>query len=159
MDNQQVVVDGSAPVVPAPEPRVTVGGDPEGGWLVDVHDGVHAGVYSPDAVDADEAKAKALDMHATVVANIQPSDGLGAFPPFPPFPPASLASMFDGVTAEWREFMKWARTKLEDHGDLITQAHDRLDAHEADIKDVQALATAPPPPPVEHQEGEGDQQG
>ena len=34
------------------EPTVTVSGNSDGGWIVDVHDGVNHGVYSPEAADA-----------------------------------------------------------------------------------------------------------
>jgi len=44
-------------------PRVTVGGDAAGGWLVDIHDGEKNVVYSPEAATAEEAEAKARAAH------------------------------------------------------------------------------------------------
>ena len=44
--------------------RLSVGGDAEGGYLVDVHDGDRQGVYSPTAKTAAEAIQKALKEHA-----------------------------------------------------------------------------------------------
>ncbi len=35
--------------------RLSAGGDAEGGWLVDVHDGVKHGVYRPEGVTSDAA--------------------------------------------------------------------------------------------------------
>ena len=46
------------------DPRVIVDGDAEKGWIVDIHDGVNHGVYSPEASDAEAAKAEALALHA-----------------------------------------------------------------------------------------------
>lgn len=43
--------------------RVSVGGDPTGGWMVDIHDGENHGVYSPEAADAEEAERLARDAH------------------------------------------------------------------------------------------------
>lgn len=43
--------------------RTDVGGDPVGGWLVDIHDGDNHGVYSPTAATAVEALTAALEMH------------------------------------------------------------------------------------------------
>lgn len=43
--------------------RISVGGDAEGGWLIDVHDGVNHAVYSPSAKNAEEAEKLALDAH------------------------------------------------------------------------------------------------
>ena len=44
--------------------RITVGGDPAGGYLVDIHDGERHGVYSPTGVDTDiDALRAALQQH------------------------------------------------------------------------------------------------
>lgn len=44
--------------------RVTVTGDAEHGWIVDIHDGDHQGVYSPEgAADAEAAAKTAMDAH------------------------------------------------------------------------------------------------
>ena len=50
---------------------VTVDGDAEGGWIVQVYDGKRHATYSPNAATADEAKQMALDAHAAAqpVAN------------------------------------------------------------------------------------------
>jgi hypothetical protein len=45
------------------EPRITAGGDVDGGWLVDIHDGDRHGVYRPEAETAEEAREKALAEH------------------------------------------------------------------------------------------------
>lgn len=44
--------------------RITVGGDPVGGWLVDIHDGERNAAYSPEAQTAKEAHEKAWAAHA-----------------------------------------------------------------------------------------------
>lgn len=69
--------------------RVTVGGDPEGGWLVDIHDGTEWGVYHPEAADAETAKAAALKAHCEaypyqIVEPIEPVVALVS--PIPPIP-------------------------------------------------------------------------
>jgi hypothetical protein len=43
--------------------QVTIGGNARGGWLVDVHDGVNSGVYSPRASNDETAREKAIGMH------------------------------------------------------------------------------------------------
>jgi hypothetical protein len=43
--------------------RISVGGDSEGGWLVDIHDGTNAAVYSPEGADAEAAKSAAVSAH------------------------------------------------------------------------------------------------
>lgn len=44
-------------------PTVTVSGDAEHGWIVDVHDGDKHGVYYPKGKDAEEAEENALKAH------------------------------------------------------------------------------------------------
>jgi hypothetical protein len=44
-------------------PRVIAGGDHLGGWLIDIHDGVNQGVYSPVTADVDSATAAAWSEH------------------------------------------------------------------------------------------------
>lgn len=51
------------------EPTVTVDGNAAGGWHVSVHDGNTFANYSPEAATAEEAKEKALAMHASAVAS------------------------------------------------------------------------------------------
>jgi hypothetical protein len=46
------------------ETRISVNGDAEAGWIVDVHDGDRQGVYSPDGKTAAEAITAALKEHA-----------------------------------------------------------------------------------------------
>lgn len=43
--------------------RVIPGGDPEGGWLIDVHDGENSAVYNPTGATMDAAVAAALADH------------------------------------------------------------------------------------------------
>lgn len=43
--------------------NISVGGDPEGGYLVDVHDGDKRGVYRPQAGDDHAAFASAVKEH------------------------------------------------------------------------------------------------
>lgn len=45
------------------EPSVSVSGDAEGGWIVDVHDGDKHGVYSPKGKTIEEVKEAALKEH------------------------------------------------------------------------------------------------
>jgi hypothetical protein len=51
-----------------------VSGTAEGGWIVEIHDGVRFGTYSPSAATADEALAKGREIHAnpTVADQLQP---------------------------------------------------------------------------------------
>lgn len=44
--------------------RLTVGGNVEGGWMVDIHDGTVNGLYRPEASTGEEAGIKALLQHA-----------------------------------------------------------------------------------------------
>lgn len=44
-------------------PTVTVSGDAEHGWIVDVHDGDKHGVYYPKGKDAEEVEDAALKAH------------------------------------------------------------------------------------------------
>lgn len=46
-----------------PELRVSVSGDPDGGWIVDVHDGDRHGVYHPRGVDLIQAMMAGLREH------------------------------------------------------------------------------------------------
>jgi len=55
-------------------PKITVSGNAEGGWHVEIHDGDNFGSYSPEAATADEASAKALAEHA---AKFPPPAGAG----------------------------------------------------------------------------------
>lgn len=43
--------------------KITVDGDAKGGWIVGVHDGDNHDSYSPEAESAEEAAAKAAQMH------------------------------------------------------------------------------------------------
>lgn len=44
--------------------NITVGGDAEGGYMVDIHDGARSGTYSPAGVDTDvDALVEALKLH------------------------------------------------------------------------------------------------
>ena len=52
-------------------PRVIVGGDAHGGWLIDIHDGEHHGVYSPAAGDEAAALAAAWDEHNARFARLK----------------------------------------------------------------------------------------
>lgn len=54
--------------------RVTVGGDPEGGWLVDIHDGENSQVYNPAGKTADDAVASALKDHREAFKNASKED-------------------------------------------------------------------------------------
>ena len=57
--------------------RVLVSGDATGGWIVEVHDGVHSDVYFPNADDAAGAEAAARAEHTArffSAATPQPSD-------------------------------------------------------------------------------------
>lgn len=44
-------------------PRIEIGGDPEGGWLIDIHDGVNHAVYRPNGKKDTEAVAAAVKEH------------------------------------------------------------------------------------------------
>jgi hypothetical protein len=46
--------------------RITVGGDAETGWLVDIHDGFKQGCYSPPADTPELAAVLALQIHAGI---------------------------------------------------------------------------------------------
>ena len=137
----------------AETPRVTVGGDPAGGWSVDVHDGTHFGVYSPEAGSAEEAKSAALDMHADAVKKASESPGGVAG-----FPPSSLSHMLDEVRAEFSvgfaQFKTWAEGRLAEHADLISDAHAKIDEVKADIDGMQTPRNRPPAEPP-HEEGAG----
>lgn len=43
-----------------PEPEVTVSGDADGGWIVEVHDGDRHEVYTSDAKTEDAARNHAM---------------------------------------------------------------------------------------------------
>ena len=45
--------------------KIDVTGDPVGGWIVDVHDGIRNEVYWPVAATKEEAYQAALDAHRT----------------------------------------------------------------------------------------------
>jgi len=46
--------------------RITVGGDAETGWLVDIHDGFKQGCYSPPADTPELAAVLSLQIHAGI---------------------------------------------------------------------------------------------
>ena len=48
--------------------RIIAGGDAEHGWLVDLHDGVTAAVYRPEAANAFDAAKAAIDAHVAAIA-------------------------------------------------------------------------------------------
>ena len=50
--------------------RIIAGGDAEHGWLVDLHDGVTAAVYRPEAPNAFDAAKAAIDAHVAAIAAI-----------------------------------------------------------------------------------------
>jgi len=75
------------------ESKVTVQGDADGGWIVEVNDGDHVGVYSPEEKDAKKAEKAALAMHAD------------AYPP--PAPPVDVAAL---VAAEVEKALAAAKT-------------------------------------------------
>jgi hypothetical protein len=53
--------------------QTNVDGNPEGGWIVDVHDGMQAGTYHPtEAANADEAATKARALHAEATRQPDP---------------------------------------------------------------------------------------
>ena len=63
------------------ETRISVNGDPEAGWIVDVHDGDRHGTYSPDGKNATEVIAKALKMHAGDDKDDKPAPAAASRPP------------------------------------------------------------------------------
>ena len=61
-------------------PRVTVGGDAVGGWLVDIHDGDKNVAYSPEAATAEEAEDKARIAHGLPPVHTPPEPVVAAEP-------------------------------------------------------------------------------
>jgi hypothetical protein len=60
--------------------RIHVTGDPDGGWIVDLHDGDKQGTYRPTAGTVQEAAIDAINEHFPQI----PAQG--------PMPPAELGS-------------------------------------------------------------------
>lgn len=58
--------------------QTNVDGNPEGGWIVDVHDGEQAGTYHPDAPNAWEAAAKAKEMHTEATGRSETANDNGS---------------------------------------------------------------------------------
>lgn len=117
------------------EPRVTVGGDAESGWMVDVHDGDRHGAYSPEAADADEARTKALAMHADAAPSIPPAASASEIV-------AHVRTLVDeGIAAAKAEWQA-----------LLANAHARIESLGVELAALRNAA--PPPSPANDQDSQ-----
>jgi hypothetical protein len=66
--------------------RVTAGGDAEAGFLVDIHDGEHYGVYNPQVDSLAAAEAQAVQEHSARFHVARPSAAPPAGPASSPEP-------------------------------------------------------------------------
>jgi hypothetical protein len=96
--------------------RIDASGDPVGGWMVDIHDGVNQGLYRPDAPDRDAAVVAAIAAHRAAFPKPDPNAPQVVEPPSP------LAAAVDQHTDQ-----------IADHTAVLERHDERLDAQDAAI--------------------------